>query len=85
MIPGLKHCGGGPGAWAFGQGSFLGRSSNKINDSDHNILLALVDWVEGGVAPSSITGVGEDMTERMHCMYPQKSVWSGTVWKCVSP
>jgi feruloyl esterase len=80
----LDHCDGGVGSWAVGQGSIFGHESNKINDSDHNILLALVDWVEGGIAPSSIKGVGDDMDERVHCMYPQKSVWSGTVWKCVS-
>jgi feruloyl esterase len=84
LVPGLNHCFNGPGAWAFGQGNFFGYKSDKINDTNHNILLALVDWVEGGNAPSSITGVGDNLDERIHCMYPQKSVWSGKAWTCTS-
>jgi feruloyl esterase len=76
LVPGLNqnHCAGGPGAWALGQETFMGQESNKINDSEHNILLALVDWVEGGIAPSSITGIADDLDGRIHYMYSQKSV-----------
>jgi len=83
LVPGMSHCTRGPGAWAFGQGGFgVGVKSNVVNDTAHNILLAMVDWVESGVPPASITGVGDALQERTHCLYPQKSLWSGTEWIC---
>jgi Tannase and feruloyl esterase len=50
MVPGMAHCGGGPGANAFGQGT------NGPNPSDpaDDILSALDHWVESGTAPESI-------------------------------
>ncbi|KAJ7336234.1 tannase and feruloyl esterase [Mycena albidolilacea] len=73
LIPGMEHCAFGPGASRFGQ--YLG--SNAVNASSHNILLALVDWVEGGeaAAPDTIIGTAEDGATRVHCRYPQRSVW----------
>lgn len=63
-----------------------------MNDSAHNVLLALVDWVEGGNAPDVIVGtkpVGEEETlknekqmQRTHCRYPHRSVFNGTVYVC---
>ena len=85
LVPGMNHCTRGPGAWAFGQGGFsVGVKSNVVNDTAHNILLAMVDWVEQDVPPASITGVDDTLQERTHCLYPQKSLWSGTEWICVS-
>ncbi|KAJ7330892.1 tannase and feruloyl esterase [Mycena albidolilacea] len=83
LIPGMGHCGNGLGASAFGQG-ILGFGVNGIamNASSHNILLALVDWVESGVAPPTIIGTAVDGSVRTHCRYPQRSVWDGTVWIC---
>ncbi|KAF8189820.1 tannase and feruloyl esterase [Mycena galopus ATCC 62051] len=72
LVPGMGHCGGGPGAARFGQ---FRRESNVVNASSHNVLLALVDWVEGGVAPDTIIGTAEDGAERAHCRYPHRSVW----------
>jgi feruloyl esterase len=84
LIPGMNHCAGGPGAWAIGQGGYSGETrSNPVNDTAHNVLLALVDWVEGDIAPSSIIGVGDNKNERVHCMYSQRSVWTGNNWTCV--
>ncbi|KAG6830735.1 hypothetical protein H0H92_015015 [Tricholoma furcatifolium] len=79
LIPGMDHCAGGPGATLFGQG---GIASNAVNDSSHNVLLAMVDWVENGNAPEVIIGTDETGQSRMHCMYPQRSVWNGTVFVC---
>jgi len=79
-IPGMSHCLGGPGAWQFGQsGTDI---SGLANDTSHNILLALVDWVENDRAPAGIVGtkfVNDDVAEgvdsqRLHCPYPSKSV-----------
>ncbi|KAJ7137062.1 tannase and feruloyl esterase [Mycena epipterygia] len=83
LIPGMGHCGNGLGANAFGQGILgFGVDGIAVNASSHNILLALVDWVEGGVAPQTIIGTAVDGSVRTHCRYPQRSVWDGAVWIC---
>ncbi|KAJ7148086.1 tannase and feruloyl esterase [Mycena crocata] len=71
LIPGMGHCSGDIGT-VFGQGK--AGTVPPVNASSHNILLALVDWVESGKAPSSITSSGANGTERMHCLYPMRSV-----------
>ena len=82
LIPGMEHCSGGPGAWAFGQG---GLESAVINDPAHNILLAIVDWVENDVSPDTMIGSvpGNATAVREHCRYPQRSVLNGTTFTCV--
>ena len=82
LVPGLNHCALGVGAVNIGQHG-IARPSLAL--PSHNVLLALVDWVEKGVAPETITGIAKDgVTERVHCRYPQKSVWNGTVYKCTA-
>ena len=44
LVPGMGHCGGGSGLNRFG----------VQQDSEHDILLALVKWVEQGKAPEKI-------------------------------
>ncbi|KAG5349437.1 hypothetical protein C0989_003932 [Termitomyces sp. Mn162] len=66
-------------ATAFGQG---GVASNVVNASSNNVLLAIVDWGEGGIAPDVITGTGANGQTRNHCRYPQKSVFNGSVFIC---
>jgi hypothetical protein len=79
----MQHCIGGPGAWAIGQGIDLGVESSGLNDTSHNVLLALVDWVENGKAPDTITGFTQNGTARTHCRYPFfESRWDGSDWKC---
>ncbi|KAJ7096073.1 tannase and feruloyl esterase [Mycena epipterygia] len=78
LVPGMGHCLGGPGAASFGQQGW----TNAVNASAHNVLLALVDWVEGGVAPDTIIGTAPDGTTRVHCRYPQRSVWNGSAFGC---
>ncbi|KAJ7907545.1 tannase and feruloyl esterase [Mycena leptocephala] len=82
LIPGMGHCFGGLGPTSFGQGPAA--ALNVVNASSHNILLALVDWVEGGVAPVTIIGseASGNGTERTHCRYPMRSVFDGTVFVC---
>ncbi|KAJ7848588.1 tannase and feruloyl esterase [Mycena olivaceomarginata] len=79
LVPGMEHCTQGPGAWAFGQ---RGGTDGARNESSHNLLLALVDWVEGGVAPDTITGTADDGATRVHCRYPMRSVWDGNAFGC---
>jgi hypothetical protein len=80
MVPGMQHCGGGPGPNMFGQGGVTG------GDPDHDIDAALHRWVEEGKAPEQIiatklkgaspaSGVART---RPLCRYPQVAKWSGT-------
>ena len=79
MVPGLQHCGGGPGANSFGQ---LGMGAR---DPQHNLELALAEWVEKGVAPSAIVAtkfVDDDPSKgvkftRPLCPYPQMAKYKG--------
>lgn len=81
LVPGLNHCVRGVGAVNIGQ---HGLASPSLATPTHNVLTALVDWVESGVAPDTITGISEDgLKERVHCRYPQKSVLKGTEYSCI--
>jgi len=53
-IPGMFHCNGGPGAWSFGQGATA--ATGISFHPDVNILAAMVQWVENGTAPETVTG-----------------------------
>lgn len=77
LIPGMGHCSGGLGPTSFGQGP-----NTNPNNTQHNILLALVDWVEHGHAPATITGSGANNTMRVHCRYPMRSVFDGKEFVC---
>jgi len=82
MVPGMAHCGGGPGANAFGQGT------NGPNPSDpaEDVLSALDHWVEQGVAPEKIIAtkyVNDNPSagvafQRPLCPYPKIAKYSGT-------
>ncbi|EJD48305.1 tannase and feruloyl esterase [Auricularia subglabra TFB-10046 SS5] len=80
MIPGMDHCGGGPGAWQFGQSI----QTSWSNSSDASALLALVDWVEKDMAPATLKGSTGDARTRLHCSYPTRSVWEADKqdWVC---
>ena len=80
MVPGLQHCGGGPGANSFGQ---LGEGAK---DPQHNMEVALEQWVEKGTAPLDIVAtkfVDDDPSKgvkftRPLCPYPQMAKFKGT-------
>jgi len=80
-ISGMGHCGTGPGA------TFIGNQEASLAslDPDENVLMAMVRWVEKGVAPDTITGtkfvndtaaLGVDF-KRAHCRYPFRNVYVG--------
>src|SRR5215472_8017989 len=80
MVPGLQHCGGGPGPNAFGQGG------EGAPDPLHNMEIALDQWVEKNVAPSTIVGTkfvddnpakGVKFTRPL-CPYPQTAQYKGS-------
>ncbi len=74
MVPGMYHCGGGPGPNQFGGSG----QQTWPGDPSRDMLWALIDWVEGtGSAPTTITAArsGEEagaptMTRKL-CAFPQ--------------
>jgi len=80
MVPGMQHCGGGPGPNVFGQ---FGAAQA---DAQHDIARAMEHWVEDGVAPTQIIATkykGLDPSSgvvrtRPLCAYPQVAHWTGT-------
>ncbi|MGA9587802.1 MAG: tannase/feruloyl esterase family alpha/beta hydrolase [Terracidiphilus sp.] len=95
MVPGMQHCGGGPGPDSFG--AFVGSVSN---DPQSNIVIALENWVEKGTAPGTIIAtkraggnpLGVAMMTRPLCPYPQSASYKGSGdpnkaenFECTSP
>ena len=81
MVPGLQHCGGGPGA-----NSFLGEGGRGLGDPEHDIYAALEQWVEKNVAPRTIIATkylddnpahGVKMTRPL-CAYPKVAKYKGS-------
>jgi feruloyl esterase len=90
-ISGMGHCGGGDGATAIGNQL----TSLTSLDPQDNVLMALVQWVEKGIAPefvrgSSVAANGSVEWSRKHCKYPKHNIYVGpgnytdeNAWKCV--
>jgi hypothetical protein len=80
MVPGMLHCGGGPGTDSFGQSG-----GPELKDAQHNVQLSLEQWVEKGSAPAEIVatkfqGAGTSASVRMTrplCPYPQEAKYKG--------
>jgi feruloyl esterase len=78
MAPGVFHCSGGPGPDRFG-----GAGGDALSvDADHDMLSAMVDWVEKGKAPERIIASrindGKVTRTRPLCPYPQVARYTGT-------
>jgi len=82
MVPGMGHCGGGPGPSYFGQDA-----NAKDRDSEHDIYAAIEAWVEKDVAPARIIATkfandsraeGPAEMTRPLCPYPQIAKYDGT-------
>lgn len=58
MVPGMQHCGQGPGANEFGQNG--PSSASGPEDARHDIRLALQAWVEQNVPPTTIIAAKYD-------------------------
>jgi len=80
MVPGMQHCGGGPGPSVFGQGGVAN------SDADRDVAAALERWVEQGTAPGPIVATkfkgggpasGVERTRPL-CPFPQESKYKGT-------
>ncbi|KAH6685883.1 tannase and feruloyl esterase [Plectosphaerella plurivora] len=92
-ISGMAHCAGGTGAFNVGnRGATLAGE-----EPEGNLLSAMVQWVEEGIAPEYILGTAfeDDSKEtvkfqRRHCKYPARGKYSGSGdpnsaenWECV--
>ena len=76
MVPGMQHCGGGPGPDSFGAGP----AENA--DPEHSMFSALEKWVEHGKEPKAIIATkykdpsnpasGVEMTRPL-CPYPEEA------------
>jgi feruloyl esterase len=82
MVPGMAHCGGGPSANAFGNGT----DGPNPSDASDDIITALDQWVENQHAPDKIVAtkyVNDDPTQgiafqRPLCVFPQIARYQGT-------
>ena len=72
MVPGMQHCGGGPGP-----NTFWSTDPTARGDAQHDMEAALESWVEGGSAPASIVASHAKDRTRPLCPYPQTAVWDG--------
>ncbi|RFU31622.1 hypothetical protein B7463_g4729, partial [Scytalidium lignicola] len=105
LVPGMQHCGGSvhDAPWYFAGASQALILSHTMHstpgymDSKHDILLAMMDWVENGVAPDEIiaTKFTNDAVEkgvlrqRPLCSYPKQATWNimenpnlAPSWRC---
>lgn len=79
MVPGMHHCGGGPGTASFGAAN---QGFPTQYDAEHDIVMALDRWVETGAAPDKI--IASHLTNKVAdrtlplCPYPQTAVYSGS-------
>ncbi len=80
MVPGVQHCGDGPGADSFGAVGDL-----KFDDPQHSIDATLMQWVENGTAPGTIIASKYAAKDRQQavmtrplCVYPQAAKYKGT-------
>jgi feruloyl esterase len=84
MVPGMQHCGGGPGATNFGATPGL---APREADPSRNMSAALERWVEQGIAPGAIVAAkyqnpadpasGVALTRPL-CPYPQVARYKGS-------
>ncbi|KAF7910258.1 hypothetical protein EAE99_011305 [Botrytis elliptica] len=106
LVPGLEHCTGTPSTmnapWYFAgpnQAATLSTSAHSTpgySDPRHDVLLALMTWVENGTAPDSIiaTKFNDDLTvakQRPICAFSNQAKYDGTgnvdapeSWSCES-
>lgn len=97
MIPGMRHCSGGPGAWVIGQGT--GQQPPE-RDELNDVQTAIEAWVERGEAPGKFIATKyttDDVNattiqfQRSLCVYPKISRYAGgdpssaSSFKCVNP
>ena len=78
MVPGMQHCGGGPGPDSFG--AFM---ASPGTDPQHNMRIALENWVEKGTEPTTFIATKPASADlpaitRPLCPYPQAAKYKGS-------
>jgi len=77
MVPGMYHCGGGPGADQFGGSGQMAAPSDPSRD----ILWSVIDWVENARAPTGLTAArvkeGKIVLTRKLCPFPKSARYDG--------
>jgi len=93
MLPGMAHCAGGPGAAEILRST---QTRSVPLQPDHDVLVALVHWVEHGDAPARLIAIKTDDAEhllrtRLVCAEPQVTRYRGSgdpldaaSWECVA-
>lgn len=106
LVPGMQHCSGTPtdvnAPWYFAganQAGAIGTGVHSVpgfSDARHDVLLALMAWVEHGQAPDSIIATkwhndtlqDSVMRQRPLCMFPKQAKYVGgdqnaaSSWEC---
>ena len=79
MAPGMNHCGGGDGPSHMG--AFMDGDGPSL-DAEHDLLSALMKWVEQGKAPDQViaskTTAGKVTMTRPLCPYPAVAKYKGS-------
>jgi len=88
LATGMGHCSSGPGPNAFGGTRYLnaGQPNPPVLDPDHDLISAIVAWVEQGKAPGAIVATkfnGDDAAkgiamQRPLCPYPMAAKYNGS-------
>ncbi len=87
LVPGMGHCGGGPGPDYFGQFfAEAGPSGNQPMDARDDVVGALDRWVEEGRRPHELIAtqyahdvIGARIVRRMPlCPYPEEARYRGS-------
>jgi feruloyl esterase len=71
LVPGMQHCGGGPGPNDFGQ-----LASGASGDALHDVNAAIERWVEENTPPAQIVAKNGTRTRPL-CPYPQIATYKG--------
>jgi feruloyl esterase len=71
LIPGGGHCSGGPGLSEFGQQLAL----NVPQDPEHDLVAAMIAWVEHNIAPDKIIATTFHCCERADQIRMQRPVY----------
>lgn len=90
----ILNLSGGDGANVFGAADSSWTTPPLSRDADHSALLAMVRWVEQGIAPDMITAVkynNDDAREGVNftrplCPYPKEITYSGSgdIWNATN-
>jgi feruloyl esterase len=88
LAPGMGHCSSGPGPNSFGGTRYLnaGQPNPPVLDPEHDVISAVVAWVEKGKAPDAIVAtkfIDDDASkgiamQRPLCPYPQQAKYDGS-------